>query len=492
MPSHVDPNFWGLHMAIRPILTTGMALAGAGAIVVATPALMVPTDQVAVAASEQTSPTGKRTLSVDQLRLLALSDITLEGLVDVFAEGYGAGVGADDPYYPVDDPIYVTGFTGLGYYLGDQVLDSLVLANLPLVSDLAQFAYDNVTSYYFEIGATAALHVALAEATGGPDTDFAQLLKVIFNPLGSILNPQSAGVALAAAPAAVAPSAITLEGFVEAFVDGYGGRVLTSDAYYPVADEDYPIEPSALTGVAYYLGDQALTSVADAEVPLVSELAKFAYQNITRYYFEIGAPAALHVSLAEATGGPDTDFARLLQGVFNPSSIELAAEESELESLTAAAGSGAAARALVAADAGEADGPGVLPKKPAAVVDVSVGEGTPADESEKATPADPDADADKAGDEAGAGEGNAPVKSTKGPKLNVKKDNPLSGLNKALDDVKDNVEKSTKKLGDDLKKLTDGLGSKGSAGSTSGGTAADGESGGDDSGGDDSGGDAGE
>jgi len=46
------------------------------------------------------------------------------------------------------------------------------------------------------------------------------------------------------------------------------------------------------------------------------------------------------------------------------------------------------------------------------------------------------------------------------------------------------VEKSTKKLGDDLKKLTDGLGDKGSADSTSGGAAAEGESGGDDSGGD--------
>src|SRR5690606_17529405 len=98
----------------------------------------------------------QQTLTVEQLTLLALSDITLQELSDVFFQGYGGGVGwPADKYYRFGDNfsgIYIDGFTGLSYYLIDQVLDSVAKTGIPLVSDAAEFAYKNVTSYFFELG----------------------------------------------------------------------------------------------------------------------------------------------------------------------------------------------------------------------------------------------------------------------------------------------------------------------------------------------------
>lgn len=71
-------------MAVRPLVTTAAAVLSAGAIVAATPALFVPREQITVAA-----PTGAiapATLTQEQINLLALS---LQGAWQSFTQGYG-------------------------------------------------------------------------------------------------------------------------------------------------------------------------------------------------------------------------------------------------------------------------------------------------------------------------------------------------------------------------------------------------------------------
>jgi hypothetical protein len=72
-------------MAVRPLVTTGVALLSAGAIVAGTPALFVPRDEITVASSAAEAP-AHRTLTAEQINLVALS---LEGVLEAFNGGYG-------------------------------------------------------------------------------------------------------------------------------------------------------------------------------------------------------------------------------------------------------------------------------------------------------------------------------------------------------------------------------------------------------------------
>lgn len=166
-------------MALRPILTTGIALASAGAIVAATPAL-VTTPGIAVAASDSAVVESKRTVTVDQLNLLALRDINLQTLSDLFfrVDGWGGGVGPDDPYYPINENnlIYRDGLVGIAYYLSDQFLDEVIEWNLPIFSDGADFLYNNVQPYFYELGLQETFRVVASELTGGPNAPVGQAL----------------------------------------------------------------------------------------------------------------------------------------------------------------------------------------------------------------------------------------------------------------------------------------------------------------------------
>lgn len=71
-------------MAVRPLVTTGVALVSAGAIVAGTPALFVPRSEVAVAAPAAVA--AHKTLTQEQIHLLALS---LQGAWQSFTQGYG-------------------------------------------------------------------------------------------------------------------------------------------------------------------------------------------------------------------------------------------------------------------------------------------------------------------------------------------------------------------------------------------------------------------
>ncbi|MGW4100921.1 hypothetical protein [Mycobacterium sp. NPDC004974] len=72
-------------MAVRPLVTTGVALLSAGALVAGTPALFVPRDEITVASSAIEAP-AQQTLTAEQINLVALS---LQGALGAFGDGYG-------------------------------------------------------------------------------------------------------------------------------------------------------------------------------------------------------------------------------------------------------------------------------------------------------------------------------------------------------------------------------------------------------------------
>lgn len=88
-------------MAVRPLVTTGVALLSAGALVAGTPALFVPRDEITVAASTAEAP-AQRTLTAEQIQLVALS---LEGALGSFLDGYGGYY--YQGYVPLPSPGYV-------------------------------------------------------------------------------------------------------------------------------------------------------------------------------------------------------------------------------------------------------------------------------------------------------------------------------------------------------------------------------------------------
>lgn len=176
-------------MSIQPILGTGVAVATAAVLAVAGP---LPAAHAGATAGVA-APPASTTLTVEQLTLLAavtaepdaadgVLDITFQDIVNAFNGGYGPFIDSTDLYYPTDEPREVTGFTGVAYYLGDEVLWALSQSGLPVVAPLADFVFQNVTSYFYEVSAIAAFHVALAEATGGRYTPFGEFLQRVFNP----------------------------------------------------------------------------------------------------------------------------------------------------------------------------------------------------------------------------------------------------------------------------------------------------------------------
>lgn len=73
-------------MAVRPLVTTGVALVSAGAIVAGSPALFVPHSAVTVASPTAAAVEAHKTLTQQQIHLLALS---LQGAWQSFTQGYG-------------------------------------------------------------------------------------------------------------------------------------------------------------------------------------------------------------------------------------------------------------------------------------------------------------------------------------------------------------------------------------------------------------------
>lgn len=175
-----------IHMALKPILTSGVALASAAAIIAATPELMpAPTVEVAAA---QSMPTPTQ-ISSAKYELTALS---LRNALNALFEGYDGGDSLHDPLsdehaeqYGVDlnpdgklntgdewDPWVGFGVEALLYYLIDEGLASLGVT----------FHHDDIL---FSAGQTA-LFNKIAQ-----DLNLDGLLAFISNPLIA-LPPRSA------------------------------------------------------------------------------------------------------------------------------------------------------------------------------------------------------------------------------------------------------------------------------------------------------------
>lgn len=142
-------------MAVRPLVTTGVALASAGAIVAATPALFVPRDQITVAAHAP-APTK---LTQEQINLLALS---LQGAWQSFTQGYGGlwFPGTDpDTGLPVEGDctlegaVCQDGFTGLAYYLSDNILPLGPIDNIFFEGGFTELAHQVVRTVAVAIDA---------------------------------------------------------------------------------------------------------------------------------------------------------------------------------------------------------------------------------------------------------------------------------------------------------------------------------------------------
>lgn len=202
-------------MALKPILTTGVALASAGAIVAATPAVMQAAhSDTQVAATAEAA----RTLQLRYDLLAALNayerePFSLANLITAFTEGYGGYINGEyvaeglespppnpaleDKYYPLGDVdwddedqadaaagsvVHNTEFAGALYYLVDTLLPEGI----------------KLDNYFFEKDPGAAIRVAILEATGGPDTAFAAIFDTLFflvvpNPL-VFDNPLALGI----------------------------------------------------------------------------------------------------------------------------------------------------------------------------------------------------------------------------------------------------------------------------------------------------------
>ncbi|MCW1823915.1 hypothetical protein A5731_21660 [Mycolicibacterium conceptionense] len=244
-------------MAVRPLVTTGVALLSAGALVAGTPALFVPRDVTAIVAGEATAAAPqKRAVTINELKLLGLADLDPQFMSDIFfrTDGYGGHVGGSyDPYYGGDN-----------YGLFELNVQTGGTAENPVYSPALDAKGNRLYAYLDEdgnplVGDTA---IYVKDANGN-------LTQVS----GDAENPPT-----------------------YASGDGISGEIYRD----------------GLVGLAYYLGDLALEDVMGANVPLISDAAAFVYNNVTSYFYEGGIEETFRVVASELTGGPSGLGAQVL------------------------------------------------------------------------------------------------------------------------------------------------------------------------------------
>lgn len=142
----------------RTLLTSGAALVTASAIVAAP--IMAPGAGMIAGAPTPAA------LSTAQYELTALADITLQGINDAIANGYGGNLGPNDPYYPgvFDNATKVSGLSGALYYVLDK-------------SGVVPF---NLQDYYFEAGGVKAVAYVGVTNLFGANSLAGQLAKSVF------------------------------------------------------------------------------------------------------------------------------------------------------------------------------------------------------------------------------------------------------------------------------------------------------------------------
>ncbi|OYN79308.1 hypothetical protein CG716_13240 [Mycolicibacterium sphagni] len=147
---------------------TGAALASAAAIVTASPALL-PTHDLAVGAPAPLA------LSTAKYELTAITDITLQGINDAYWFGWGGYITTTNTYYPGVSNIYVSGASGVLYYVVDNAIESFVPG----------FDLDN---YFFEEGFPAVPYVAAGEIFGTSSPIFKAAQAVFYYGIPNLIN----------------------------------------------------------------------------------------------------------------------------------------------------------------------------------------------------------------------------------------------------------------------------------------------------------------
>lgn len=127
-------------------------------------------------------------LSPNAIELTSLSDITVSGISNAFWSGWGGyigtGNGTPDAYYPNinptgSTPVYVTGVSGVVYYIVDEALTPLGSINLDNYFFEVGSYYGGKNSAAAGSGLSAVLYVGASEAFGSA-SPIAQLAKAIF------------------------------------------------------------------------------------------------------------------------------------------------------------------------------------------------------------------------------------------------------------------------------------------------------------------------
>lgn len=244
-------------MAVRPLVTTGVALLSAGALVAGAPALFVPRDATAIVAGEASAAAPqKRAVTINELKLLGLADLDPQFMSDIFfrTDGYGGHVGGTyDPYYGGDN-----------YGLFELNVQTGGTEENPVYSPALDAKGNRLYAYLDEDG-----------------------------------NPQVGDTAIYVKDA-------------DGNLTQVSGDEENPPTYAPgngIAGEIYR---DGLVGLAYYLGDLALEDVMGANVPLISDAAAFVYTNVTSYFYEGGIEETFRVVASELTGGPSGLGAQLL------------------------------------------------------------------------------------------------------------------------------------------------------------------------------------
>ena len=200
---------------------------------------------VALVAAVPASPSQAYTptrLSTAQYELTALSDISIDGLINDYFNGYGGYITSTDPYYsdlnPNDTtPIYVTGVSGVLYDITDNVIRTF----------LPSF---NLQNYYFETaqvfggGLPAVFYVGASEYIPGGGT----VVAIIQN---AVALAQSAAVSATSILPQVNLGPVTVGGSILSSLYFYGATPYALGAAATGPDYDYGT--SGLSAILAYV-----------------------------------------------------------------------------------------------------------------------------------------------------------------------------------------------------------------------------------------------
>ncbi|MCV7346470.1 hypothetical protein [Mycolicibacterium rhodesiae] len=212
---------------------TGAALASAAAIVAAAPAYL-PTHDIALGASTPLP------LSTAKYELTAITDITIQGINDAYWFGWGGYIQADNTYYPGVSDVYVSGASGVLYYLVDNAAETF----------LPGFDLDN---YFFEVGFPSIPYVGAGELFGTSSPIFQAAQATFYYGIPNVINSIVSSAAQLVPTFDLGP--VKLGGGILASLFFYGQ---TPD-YNPTTGAGFSYSTNGLSAILAYVA----TSISD-------------------------------------------------------------------------------------------------------------------------------------------------------------------------------------------------------------------------------------